>query len=175
MKCTDPENTNAIRTATDDGDYRCRIWAINDITVHRALMTATLCTDEKLAYNIANDIKRLFPGISGSPQAMCCTWSKCNFNTTLAVMADKPAGFDSGSGSNNQNSGSNGQQNNNSGSNSNGQNSGSGSNPDAGLPKEEHFEGLGNYMGQIKPTDKSNSMKLSFCKMFLLLTLMLLS
>ena len=70
--------------------YFCRIWAIKDIAVHKSLVQSSSCEDDKLKYNIANDIVGKFTG-EGEAQALCCNWSLCNFNTTLAMLSEEPS------------------------------------------------------------------------------------
>ena len=70
--------------------YFCRIWAIKDTAVHKSLVQSASCDDETLKYNIANDIVGKFTG-EGEAQALCCNWSYCNLNTTLAMLSEEPS------------------------------------------------------------------------------------
>ena len=70
--------------------YFCRIWAIKDTPVHKSLVQSASCEDETLKYNIANDIVGKFTG-EGEAQALCCNWSYCNLNTTLAMLSEEPS------------------------------------------------------------------------------------
>ena len=70
--------------------YFCRIWAIKDTAVHKSLVQSASCDDETLKYNIANDIVGKFTG-EGEAQALCCNWSYCNLNITLAMLSEEPS------------------------------------------------------------------------------------
>ncbi len=100
-------------------------------------MPIRFCTEDELAKNVANDIKRLFP-IPGDAFALCCTWSLCNFNMTLAVLPQKP------------------EESNESGSNSD--DSGNSGNTETGLKAEN--PGLNNYINLLTPTQKSKTEKI---------------
>ena len=43
--------------ATEDTGVFCRIWALNDVAVHKSMVSADLCKNETLQGNIDNNIK----------------------------------------------------------------------------------------------------------------------
>merc|ERR1712008_10221 len=83
-------NQTRYGEASADTGYFCRIWAIKDTAVHKSLVQSSSCEDETLKYNIANDIVGKFTG-KGEAQALCCNWSLCNLNTTLAMLSEEPS------------------------------------------------------------------------------------
>lgn len=76
-------------TESNETALACRIWAKNGVPVHKTMVTNTSCTNETLK----NDIDNLVPKFQGEspPQAFCCNWDFCNYNVTLAQLAEEPS------------------------------------------------------------------------------------
>lgn len=83
-------NETIYSEATEDTGVACRIWAIAGVAVHKSMVSTELCKNETLQYNIQNDIVGKFEG-SGQASALCCNWTLCNYNTTLAALAEEPS------------------------------------------------------------------------------------
>lgn len=99
FQCSNNENEPGKRCNVNETRYTestdttvshaCRIWAKNGVAVHKTMVVNTSCTNETLK----NDIDNLVPKFAGeSPsQAYCCNWNLCNYNTTLAQLAEEPS------------------------------------------------------------------------------------
>ena len=72
----------------------CRIWAMNDTAVHKALVPSSLCEEDILQTLIDskfnNNFNYLFTNGTPVASAYCCNWTFCNYNTTFAVLAEPP-------------------------------------------------------------------------------------
>lgn len=87
-KCS--KNMTRFSEATDNTTtYLCRIWALNNVPVHKALVPSSSCTNATLQANIQNNILGQFTG-EAPAQASCCNWTFCNANLTMAALAAPP-------------------------------------------------------------------------------------
>lgn len=86
-KCS--KNMTRYSEATDDINVQCRIWALNGVPVHKALVPSSACTNATLEANIENNILGQFTG-DPPAQASCCNWTFCNANLTMAALISPP-------------------------------------------------------------------------------------
>ena len=49
-----------LKAEDDDKDYQCRIWALNSVSIHKALVNSDLCTNATLQSNIDSNFNNNF-------------------------------------------------------------------------------------------------------------------
>ena len=76
----------------DDEEYSCRIWALNSVSIHKALVPNHLCSAEILAEQVQSNFNDNFDNLGLIPpaEAYCCNWTYCNYNVTFAQMTSDP-------------------------------------------------------------------------------------
>ena len=76
----------------DDEEYSCRIWALNSVSIHKALVPNNLCSAEILAEQVQSNFNDNFDNLGLIPpaEAYCCNWTYCNYNVTFAQMTSDP-------------------------------------------------------------------------------------